>query len=71
MHTWHIVQCDLYPVSGHQRLKIDMYLFEACRQNMKCLLQVFFIQLQVKKVARLGNFGYFCSKKNRYEKEIR
>ena len=42
MHTWHIVQCDLYPVSGHQRLKIDMHLFEACRQNMKYLLQFLF-----------------------------
>lgn len=42
MHTWHIVQCDLYPGSEHQRLKIDMYLFETCRQNMKYLLQVLF-----------------------------
>ena len=30
------------PVSGHQRLKIDMHLLETCRQNMKHLLQVLF-----------------------------
>lgn len=29
-------------LTGHQRLKIDMHLFETCRQNMKYLLQVLF-----------------------------
>ncbi len=45
-------------------LKIDMHLFETCWQNMKYLLQVLFLyNFKLKKVARLGNFVYFCSKK--------
>lgn len=44
--------------------KFAPYLFETCLQNMKYLLQVLFLyNFKLKKVARLRNFGYFCSKK--------